>query len=157
MDSNIISALIGVVGALIGTWIGGIISRKASIEAVESSNKNAIFIMQQQEKNMAIADFRAHFATALAHLYLTKKHGSRHEKPEIDEILKGLIPNQSIAIEKFRPFVTPSSGTAYQEAWEKYRYEAWNYGFDANSLRQDISDPYMIYEKLIQNILQFAK
>jgi len=156
MDHTIIAALIGVIGGLLGAWIGGIISRKASREAVESSNQNAIDIMRGQERIKNIASIRAAFAPALSFIYLAKKHGSTHEVPDVDKFLKDSLLSQAATIEKFRPFVAEGDRTAYQEAWEKYRYEVWNYGFEATTLRTDVDDPWKVFEDLIHNILQFS-
>ena len=157
MDIRIIAALIAVAGTLLGVWLGGILSRESSLKAVIASNKNAIDLMKRQEFNKAVASFRSAFAPALAFIYLTKKHGSTHEVPDVDKFLKDALLQHAAALEVFRIFIPESKRTAYQEAWEKYRYEVWNYGFGANSLRQDIDDPYGIYENLIHDILQFAK
>ena len=156
MDNTIIAALIGVFGGLFGVWIGGIISRKASREAVESSNQNAIDIMRKQERIKNVASFRAAFAPALSFIYLAKKHGSTHEVPDVDKFLKDSLLGQAAATEQFRPFVAETDRTAYQEAWEKYRYEVWNYGFDSSSLNPEVKE-HEVYEKMIHNIIRFSE
>jgi hypothetical protein len=155
MDHTIIAALIGVIGGLLGAWIGGIISRKASREAVESSNQNAIDIMRGQERIQNVASLCAAFAPTLSFIYLAKKHGSTHEIPDVDKFIRDSLLNQATAIELFRPFVSESDSDTYQEAWEKYRYEVWNYGFDTTTFRTDVDDPWKVFEDLIHNILHF--
>lgn len=137
-------------GGILGYFSRLFIEHRLEIDRIKKS-------IQITEFSKAAANFRAAFAPALSFIYLAKKHGSTHEVPNVDKFLRDSILPQAAVIEVFRIFVPEGNRTAYQEAWEKYRYEVWNYGFDANSLRQDIDDPYVIYENLIHSILQFAK
>jgi hypothetical protein len=107
------------------------------------------------ETNKASSALRAAFAPALAFIYLAKKHGSTHEVPDVDKFLKGALLSQAAEIEIFRPFVPKSDRTEYQEEWEKYRYEVWNYGFDANSMNDEVN-PHNVYREKIHNILNYA-
>jgi hypothetical protein len=104
----------------------------------------------------AIASFRAAFAPSLAFIYLAKNHGSTHEAPDVDGFLRNTLPELAAAVELFRPFVPKRNSTAYQEAWERYRYEVWNYGFDATTLRADVDNPWKVFEDLVNNILLSA-
>ena len=120
MHIAIITPLIGVVGVLFGAWIGGVISQKASKEAVESSNQNAINVMRSQEQIQRVASFRAAFAPTLSFLYITQEHGT-HDKPDIDTHIKEALLSHGAAIEMFRPFVPKHYRREYQQAWENYR------------------------------------
>jgi hypothetical protein len=157
MTDTLIGAYIGVGGVILGAILAGTIAYYYSKKLVLQTHRNAIEAIQITEHNKSVASFRAAFAPTLAKIYLVKKHGSSHEVPNIDKFLKDSLLVHATAIEEFRVIVPKSERTAYQEAWEKYRYEVWNYGFDANSMRTDIDNPYDIFEVLIHNILQFAK
>jgi hypothetical protein len=121
----------------------------------------SIEVLRITERNKAAADIRAAFAPALATIYLAQKH--RHypgdEVPpfDVDRFLKETLLNQAAAIEIFRSHVPETNGTAYQETWEKYRYEVWNYGFDTTTFRTDVENPWKVFEDLIHDILRFAE
>jgi hypothetical protein len=120
----------------------------------------SIEVIRIQETGKSAAEIRSAFAPALATLYLAKKRRNylTDEVPPFnaDIYIKEALSGQAAAIEIFRPHVPESKRIAYQEAWEKYRYEVWNYGFEAESLRTDVDDPWKIFEDLIHSILQFA-
>jgi hypothetical protein len=128
-------------GALIGYF-----------SAQRVSNLNAL---HTAENNL-----RAAFAPSLAVIYLAKKHrnypGDEVPPFNVDSFLKESLLSQAAAIEVFRPHVPKSEMAAYQEAWEKYRYEVWNYGFETTTFRSDIDDPWKVFEDLLHGILQFA-
>jgi len=148
--SNFTEYFIGTVGLSIGGALGyfcrTIIGNRLAIER-----------MQISEFNKASAALRAAFAPSLANLYIAQKHGSTLEAPDTDKSLRDAIIDQASAIEIFRPFVPEGDRTAYQDAWEKYRFEVWNYGFVATKHRTDIDDPFEVYESLIGVILKFAE
>lgn len=137
-------------GGILGYFSCLFIEHRLEIDRIKKS-------IQITEFCKAAANFRAAFAPALSFIYLAKKHGSTHEVPNVDKFLRDSILTQAAAIEEFRIFVSKGNRTAYQEAWEKYRYEVWNYGFDSTSFRSDIDDAHAVFEKFIHAILQFAE
>lgn len=76
--------------------------------------------------------------------------------PNVEKFLSDSLSEQATVIEKFRIFVPESSRAEYQKAWEDYRSEV-AFGFDTNSFREDIDDPYAMYENLIHAIIAFGK
>lgn len=157
----LIGAYISFGGIIIGVLLAGPITYYYSRKLIQETHKNTIEVIRITEHNKAIADFRASFAPAIAFLYLAKKHKIPSDKgispSDVDKFLRNAILNHAAAIEKFRIFITKDKGTAYQEAWEKYRYEVCNYGFDTTCFRTDIKDPYEMFEDLIQAIIQFTE
>lgn len=139
----------GIAGAIVGGTIG-----------VVGTYLGAIKIYKRQEHNKAIINFYTVFEPTLAFLYLAKKHRIPSDKgispADVDKFLRDAILNHAAAIEKFRPHISESKGTAYQEAWEKYRYDVCNVGFISQDFNQNIN-AYEVFESLIHNILQFAK
>ncbi|MFZ3138360.1 MAG: hypothetical protein WA126_13335 [Thermodesulfovibrionales bacterium] len=121
----------------------------------------SIEVLRITESNKAAADIRGAFAPTLAILYLAKKHrnysGDTVPPFDVDRSLKEALLTQASAIEIFRPHVSEDKRTAYQEAWEKYRYEVFNYGFDTTTFRTDVDDAWKVYEDHIHKILQFAE
>jgi hypothetical protein len=141
----------GIIGGVFGYLLKTQIDHRLAIARIYETARITEF-------NKASASIRAAFAPALATIYLAKNHGSTHEVPDVDAFLRKTLPDLAAAIEVFRPFVAKGNRAKYQEAWEKYRYDVWNYGFDATTLREDIDDdPHKIFENLIQDILQFAE
>ena len=112
MPIEIKTALIGIIAALVGAWAGAAISRKSAID-----------LMQRQEFNKAAAKLRASFAPALAMIYLARHHGT-HDRPDDDKFIKDNLLIHASAVEEFRPFVTESKRSEYQQAWENYRKAA---------------------------------
>lgn len=145
--------LIGISGTVIGGILGYLIrvfiEHRLAIDRIKENIKITEF-------NKAAASIRAAFAPSLSILYLAKKHGSTHEAPNLDKHLKDAMLEQSSAIEIFRPYVEKHDRDSFQKAWEDYRYEVWNYGFDANAMNDEI-DEYEVYEKKIQTILKYAE
>ena len=111
----IISGFFGIVGAVAGAVIGSKISRKSSLDAVESSNKNAVDIMKGQEFIVASAKLRATFAPAQVKLSFPRELGNIELRKFFDDAF--LL--HASAIEEFRPFA--SDGVAYQKAYDEYR------------------------------------
>lgn len=118
---------------------------------------SAARVSRLNAKSAACAKLRKSFAPTLAKIYLTRKHGSTKDVPDLDAFFKKKLLHHASAIEEFRPFVLKSETTAYQEAWEKYRYHVWDFGFDNNSITKDIENPYATYKNLIHEILKFAE
>ena len=122
MDNTIIASLIGVIGGLIGAWIGGIISRKASVEAVESANKNAINIINRQEFNRAAIEFRGEFIEVkrlLADHYQFDVAINK-DKPTVSEILDEFFISHERAVMRFRPYLSTDQLSDFDNAWEEY-------------------------------------
>jgi hypothetical protein len=114
MDNTIIASLIGVVGGLIGAWIGGIISRKAAIEASELSNNNAIKIMKRQEFFTAASKYKASIIYELPGFYPSNQYW---DKDNFDRLYKS-IPHIMSAAAEFRFFV--KSKDAFDDAIKAY-------------------------------------
>lgn len=145
MPIEIKTALIGVIAALLGGWVGAAISRKSAND-----------IIRKQEFNKAASSIRAAFAPALSFIYLAKNHGSTHEAPDVDKFLRDNLMTQASVVEEFRYFVPNNNRITYQKAWEDYRHEVWNYGFDASSITPNI-DAHNVYTEKINNILKYAE
>ena len=109
MDHTIIAALIGVLGGLLGAWIGGIISRKSSREAIAASNKNAIDIMRRQKFNKAASDFKAAFFDII------NPDGMR-----VQDILKELIVEHERAKIVFSANFATHALHSLNKAWVAY-------------------------------------
>lgn len=140
-----------------GTSIGGVLGYLLKTQIDHRLAISRIYeTARVAEFNKAAASFRAAFAPSLAFIYLAKKHGSTHEVPDVDAFLRKTLLELAAAIEVFRPFISNNRGVAYQEAWEKYRFEVWNYGFESTIFRSDVDDPWKVFEDLIHDILQFA-
>lgn len=151
---ELIKIIIGVSGTVIGGFLGYFL--RIFIEhrlAIDRIKKN----IKITEYTRATAKFRAAFAPALAFIYLAKKHGSTHETPDVNKFLREALLCHASAIEEFRIFIPEGKRTTYQEAWEKYRYEVWNYGFEATTFRTDVGDPWRVFEDLIHKILLFTE
>lgn len=140
------TSLGGVLGYLLKTQI----DHRLAISRIHET-------IRATEMAKAVAAFRAAFASSLAFIYLAKNHGSTHDVPDVDNYLRSALPEQAAAIEVFRPYTYAYNRAIYQEAWERYRYEVWNYGFTATEFRTDVDDPWEIFEDLIHSILQYAE
>lgn len=136
-------------GGILGYLIRVVVEHRLAIDRIKEN-------IRITEFNKGAGALRAAFAPSLSNLYLAKTHGSTHEVPNVDKLLKESIIAQSSAIEIFRPFVAKNHRSEYQEAWEKYRYQVWNYGFNANSFNEEV-EPYSLYEEMIFDILKFAE
>ena len=119
MDNTIIASIIGVAGGLIGAWIGGTISRKASTEAVQSSNRNALDIMQRQEFNTAAAEFRIAF-TEEQRLLDPNSLTNSASAGSASIIIKNAIDKHEVAMMKFEPFISKGSIEDYKKKWHEY-------------------------------------
>lgn len=162
MTDTLIGAYIGVGGAIIGAIIAGPIAYYFSQKLIRQTHNNALEVIKITEHNKSVAAFRATFAHALAFLNLAEKHrGDTSDNgisiSEVDKFLRDSILNHASAIEQFRPFMPESDRTAYQKAWEDYRYEVCNYGFVNTAFRTDVDNPYERFKDFIHIILQFAK
>lgn len=158
MDSNIIASLIGVIGALIGVWLGGIISKRASIEAVKSSNDNAIRIMQRQEFFVAASKFKATILYELIGFYPIDQYW---EQKEVHRLCDS-IPRINSASAEFRYFVARKSD--FDKAISEYnQYCRENradkaFGMDY-SKSMDVKSPNDYrkeFKDIVEHLLSFA-
>lgn len=119
MDNTIVASLIGVVGGLIGAWIGGILSRKSSREAIEASNKNAIDILQRQEMSKASAFFRCAFTKEIRLLCIIHpNHSPEFQKTQ--DILTAAYVRHQKAVIRFEPYLSDSCVAVFKTTWRKY-------------------------------------
>lgn len=147
MDTNIIAALISVIGALVGTWLGGFISRRAAVEAAESSNKTAITIMKQQEFFVAASKFKSAVLYDLIGLYPINQHWEKNQFSRIYDS----IPRINTAAAEFRYFVVRK--TDFDEAVSEYNKYCRETTFD--NVQADILYPSMRKEGEIGKREQF--
>jgi hypothetical protein len=106
-----IKIIIGISGTVLGGFLGYFI--RLFIEhrlAIDRIKEN----IRITEFNKAAAGFRGTFAPAIAKFLLLNTTN------DIDKMLRDELIPQSIAIEKFRPFVPHDKKGEYQEAWESY-------------------------------------
>lgn len=136
----------GILGYLIRTQIEHRLALSRIIKGIEITNYNN-----------SVASFRAAFAPALALIYLTKKQRRIDvtKLPDVEQFLGDAMLAYATAVELFRAHVPDNKKEKYQEAWEAFRDEV-AFGFVTTSMREDISDPHGMYEKLIHDILAFA-
>lgn len=152
MDTALIAAIIGVIGGLFGTWVGSVISRKASHEAVESSNENATLVMQRQEFNKAAAEFRTAFVDYIYQI--------RHTE-NMDDYAIGFtgIRDKHIAIAlehekakiRLEPFIAKADRAGFEAAWENHRQ--WPEQFNKQDDKNDIQSTVLGH---IYALLEFA-
>ena len=155
MSDTIISALISIIGVLLGLYIGGRISRNASIEAVESANKNALTLMQRQEFNQADETFRAAFIKEqrlLAPNSLADKTGTT-----ASDIIKAAIDYHEIAMIRFNPFVCKSQLDDYEKAWKDYAGDSKHFEQYSTTRHIDIPEKKKLALDRIEKLLQFAE
>lgn len=154
MDNTIFASLIGVVGGLFGAWIGGVISRKASREAVESANKNALDLLRIQEFNRAADTFRAAFIKEqrlLSYDSLADRTGTT-----ASDIIKAAIDQQEIAMIRFKPFVYKTQIDDYEKAWKEYAGESRHFEQYSTARQIDIPGKKKLALSCINNLLKFA-
>ncbi len=147
---TIVNALTFTTGGVLGYFIRAQIEHRLALSRIISGIKIT------NEKN-SIASFRAAFAPALALIYLTKKKRSIDVTtlPNIEKFLSDALLTHATAVELFRIHVPDNKKAQYETAWEAYRDEV-AFGFITTSMREDVSDPHSMYEKLIHDILAFA-
>ena len=126
MENPITTLLIVVCGALVGAWIGGIISRSSSIEAIAASNQNAIDLMRRQEFYREASIFRDAFIKEQRLLTVS----SFIEKPNnltAQDIVESAINRHEIAMFRFKPFVPKDKVGNYENAWKEYTGDSYRF------------------------------
>jgi len=158
----IISGFLGVGGAVAGAVIGSKISRKSSFDAVESSNKNAVAIMKDQEFIVASARLRAAFAPAQSKMITDFYSAGR----KLRDFFYEELGVHAAAVEMFRPFA--SDGASYQKAWDEYQKtinhergtnnEEWPWTSNVFETGEGIHPPNFtgVINEKIKSILHFA-
>jgi hypothetical protein len=114
MDGTIIAALITVTGTLVGVWLGSLISKGASREAVQTTHKNAIELLKLQNFSNACFLFTNAFIEELNLLELTSKDA-------YVDILRPAFPKHKTAVYIFRQSLSDKDRlAAFDKAWEEY-------------------------------------
>jgi len=155
---------------LIGAWIGGIISKRASMEAVKSSNQNAVILIQQQEFNKAATVVRSAFVDVLLFLEfgVTSELDPVRDDIKICDFLRSFAAGQLKAIIEFKPFLSECERIGIERAWDEYCHPE-GIPEDKSEKRNFILDGYFHIEESssgekakkialekINNILKFA-
>lgn len=119
MDSTITGALIGVAGGLIGILVGSRLSKNATLSGVESSNRNAIRIMQRQDFNKAATKFHASFVNEIRILD-DMFHESDTTDIEVYDLLSNSLVRHEKAVILFRPYLSRSARKRFDTEWQEY-------------------------------------
>lgn len=101
MSSEIVAAVIGLVGALLGAWLGAHISRQASRE-----------LLQQQARG----EFAAVFSTTITKLYL----GHEEESGYAMDQLKADFSLHFAAYQKLRAVLNHQDHATIDKRWDEY-------------------------------------
>lgn len=158
MDAAFITAIISGISGLVGVWLGGILSRKAALEAAESSNKNAIAIMKQQEFFAAASKFKAAILYELVGFYPINQHWERDQFFRI----RDSIPRVNIAAAEFRYFVagkTDFDNTVSE--YSKYSRETTFDSVQADDLYPNMRNEGELgkreqFQKIIEHLISFT-
>lgn len=136
------------VGGIIGWIVREVISDKLSRD-------RAIAAIKAAELNKAIGDFRGTFAPAIAKFPLLS------DANKIDAMLREELIPQSVAIERFRPFVRPDKKDAYQKAWDQYHQSHKRNGVSSVYFLDyavgDEKERFKFFNERIHAILLFAE
>ncbi|OQW73260.1 MAG: hypothetical protein BVN35_12215 [Proteobacteria bacterium ST_bin11] len=137
-----------VLGGFLGYFIRLFIEHRLAIDRIKEN-------VRITEFNKAIGEFRGAFAPAIAKFQLLS------DAKDIDQMLKEELIPQFIAIEKFRPFVSPNKKDAYQEAWEKYHQSHKKEGVSSvyflDYAMGNEKDRMLLFKERINAILKFAE
>ena len=107
MDQAINAIYNTTLGGALGYLIRTLVEHRLAINRIKEN-------IRITEFNKAAGEFRGAFAPAIAKFPLL------NDANAIDAMLKEELIPQSVAIERFRPFVHPDKTDAYQDAWENY-------------------------------------
>ena len=141
----IITSLITVIGGLIGVWIGGIVSRKASMEAISATHKNAIELIYINNKKFAGLRLREAFSPELSKL----QHPEGYGIAEIPHLLEIAFQKHQIAINEFRFFLAGDELISFNKAWNEYYRHPYK---DCQNLNKHIALTKEDIKKTIQYI-----
>ncbi len=119
MDNQILSALIAVVGTLLGVLLGGRLSRESSMKAVAASNKNAIDIMQRQEIAKASSSFRCAFTKEIRLLSIIHPNHSPEYQTTYNMLRTAYVRHQKAVI-RFEPYLSDPCLTTFKTKWKEY-------------------------------------
>jgi len=141
-----------VIALPIGTIIGWIISQVINDKL---SRDRAIKIFEVTEFKKAAGDLRAAFAPAMVKFKLLSEVNAIKQMLEEELILQG------VAIERFRPFVSPDKQSAYQEEWENYHQSHKRQGvssvyFLAYAMGEE-KERFKLFNERINAILKFTE
>ena len=149
---ELIKIIIGIAGTVLGGFLGYFI--RLFIEhrlAIDRIKKN----IRITEFNKAASDFRAAFAPVIAKFALLSDANA------IDQMLKDELIPQSVAIEKFRPFVPSDKKGAYQETWENYHQSHKREGVSSvyflDYAMGDERERFNLFKNRINEILKFTE
>lgn len=110
MSDSVITALLGIVGTLIGVLLGFLLS-----------NHTARQTIKRQEFNKAAADFHTAFIEAQRRLDESKSFDILNPDGErVRDILARFIIEHERAMIKFRPYINKSDRTSFDKAWKEY-------------------------------------
>lgn len=146
MDKQIISALITVAGTLFGVWLGSLISRRASREAIAATHQNAIELIHINSKKIAGLRLREAFAPELAKL----QHPEGRGIAEFSHILEVAFEKHQMAVNEFRFFLAGDELDSFNKAWREY----YSYPYED---KPNFSKHMMLSEEDIQKTINEIK
>jgi len=149
---ELIKIIIGISGTVLGGFLGYFI--RLFIEhrlAIDRIKEN----IRITEFNKAASEFRSAFAPAIAQFpFLSAVN-------DIDKMLQDELIPQSVAIEKFRPFIPSNKKGAYQEAWERYHQSHKREGVSSvyflDYAMGNEKERFDLFKKRINEILRFTE
>ncbi len=137
------------------TIVGALITYFLSKLLIQQTHQNDVRIIQLTEFNRAAAEFRAAFAPAIA------KFKVLSDANLINDMLRDELIPQSVALEKFRPFISPDEQSAYQEAWEEYHQSHQREGVSSvyflDYALGDEKERFKLFNDRINKILKFTE
>ena len=143
IQATIVGSIIAGIAVIGSVYIGYFLSR--------SVNRETIRII---ELHKIASEFRAAFAPAIAKFKIIS------DTNEINEMLREELIPQSIAIERFRPYVPIEKRDAYQDAWENYHLSHKREGVSSvyflDYAMGNEKERFKLFEKNIHMILQFS-
>lgn len=118
-----------------------------------------LYVHRLNAYRSAVAKFRFAFAPALARLESARRHGSTHDVPDVDGLLREQFEVHAAAFHEFLPCVRRVRHAAYQKAWDEYceivRAGTASPVFMASGIND--RDPWSVIEEKFHAILRFAK
>lgn len=152
MVDELTKIIIGIAGTVLGGFLGYFIRLFIEHRLAIGRIKENIRIT---EFNKAAGEFRGAFAPATAKFPLLRDANT------INQMLREELIPQSVAIEKFRPFVPSDKKDAYQEAWENYHQSHKRKGVSSvyflDYAMGEERDRFNLFKNRINEILKFAE